>query len=557
RWAAPLTPSTHIDLSPAALPGYAGLSTLRMALAYLLSLAFSLAYARIAVASRAAERAMIPLLDILQSIPILSFLPGVVLALVALFPRSQTGLELAAILLIFTSQAWNMAFSFHQSLKTVPKELREAASIYRLSAWQRFTRLELPFGAIPLVWNSMMSWAGGWFFLIAAEQFTLGSHNFELPGLGSYLATAANAGDVGALLLGLAALIAVIVLLDQLLWRPLIAWSDRFKLEQTASGETPRSAVLRALRRSALLDWLGSHLLAPAAEEIERWLARGRRVTATRARAVHPAVRSVASKPDGWLSRLTRRLSWRRVAGIALAGLAVLGAVVGSLAAARLLAQLSLADWGLLLVGAGATLLRTVVALAIGVAWTVPLGVAIGLNPRLARRAQPFVQMVASVPATALFPALLLVLLGLPGGLNLAAVALMLLGTQWYLLFNVIAGAMAIPGDLREAAVVYRLRGWRRWRLLILPAIFPSLVTGLITASGGAWNASIVSEYVSFNGQTYSTVGLGALIAQSANSEHYALLLAATLVMAAIVVAINRLVWRRLFRLAEQRFRLD
>ncbi|HKS70626.1 MAG TPA: ABC transporter permease subunit, partial [Ktedonobacterales bacterium] len=414
--------------------------------------------------------------------------------------------------------------------------------------------------------NSMMSWAGGWFFLMAAEQFTLGSHSFQLPGLGSYLQTAANAGDVGALLLGLATLIAVIVLLDQLLWRPLIAWSDRFKLEQTASGEPPRSAVLRVLRRSALLDWIGTRFITPATEALDTRLSRPRLagvnavvvasgpVTGGDGRGATVGVRRTPLRE--WSSRVSGQ-TWGRIAGIALVGLLALVSVVGTLAAVRLLAQVSLGEWGGLLVAAGATLLRTIVALAIGVAWTVPLGVAIGLNPRLARRAQPFVQMVASVPATALFPALLLILLGLPGGLNIAAIALMLLGTQWYLLFNVIAGAMAIPGDLREASAIYRLRGWRRWRLLILPAIFPSLITGLITASGGAWNASIVSEYVTFNGQSYSTVGLGATIARAAGGEQYGLLLAATLVMALIVVAINRLVWRRLYRLAERRFRLE
>jgi len=548
RWAAPLTPSTRIDLSLRALPRYAGLSTLRMAIAYLLSLVFSLIYARVAAASRAAERVMMPLLDVLQSIPILSFLPGVVLGLVALFPRSNIGLELAAILLIFTSQAWNLAFSFHQSLLTIPKELREAATVYRLNVWTRFTRLELPFGTIPLIWNSMMSWAGGWFFLMAAEQFTLGDHSFELPGLGSYLQTAANAGDIPALLLGLGTLIAVIVLLDQLLWRPLIAWADRFKVEQTGSGQAPTSAVLRVLRRSALLDWVQRHALAPAGAALDRLSIRlaGAPVASAKAGARWPEAR-----------RTRRGALMRRAMGVLVAVLLVAASVWGASAAARLLAQLPAGDWLDIGISAGATLLRTTVALAIAVAWTVPLGVAIGLHPRWARRMQPLVQMVASVPATALFPALLLVLLDLPGGLNLAAVALMLLGTQWYVLFNVIAGAMAIPSDLREAATIYRLRGWRRWRLLILPAIFPSLVTGMITATGGAWNASIVAEYVTFNDHTFRTVGLGALIAGSANSGDFGLLLAATLAMAAVVVALNRLFWRRLYRMAEERFHLD
>ncbi|HEY7780263.1 MAG TPA: ABC transporter permease subunit [Ktedonobacterales bacterium] len=625
RWAAPLTPSTRIDLAPSALPLYAGLSTLRMALAYLLALVFSLAYARAAVASRGAERVMLPLLDILQSIPILSFLPGVVLGLVALFPRSNFGLELAAILLIFTSQAWNMAFSFHQSLLTIPKDLREAASIYRLNAWRRFTRLELPFGVIPLVWNSMMSWAGGWFFLMAAEQFTLGAHSFQLPGLGSYLQAAANAGDDGALVLGLVTLIAIIIMLDQLLWRPLIAWADRFKLDQTTAGRAPTSAVLRALRRSELLDWLGTTVARPTNEALDRGIARLLAPRAASApapktmpvavavpvpvaakdpapgsasglaplggplakpaeqqlapprpsgmphppgmprlpgRATTARARDIARRSAALAARLRARWSsgrWSpgRVVGALALAVLVVGGVWGSLAALRLLAQLSLADWGLVAVSAGATLLRTLAALAVGVAWTVPAGVAIGLNPRAARIAQPLAQMVASIPATALFPVLLLVLVGLPGGLNLAAVALMLLGTQWYVLFNVIAGAMAIPSELREAAVVYKLRGWRRWRYLILPAIFPALVTGMVTATGGAWNASVVSEYVTFENHTLSTVGLGALIAGAANTGHFALLLAATLTMAGIVVAGNRLVWRRLYRLAERRFRLD
>jgi NitT/TauT family transport system permease protein len=564
RWVAPFTPATHIDLSVRSLPLYAGLSTLRMALAYVLSLAFSLIYARIAAASRRAERVMVPLLDILQSIPILSFLPGIVLGLVALFPHTNLGLELAAVLLIFTSQAWNMSFSFYHSLLVIPKELHEAATVYQLNGWRRFLRLELPFGMIPLIWNSMMSWAGGWFFLMAAEQFVLGPHSFQLPGLGSYLQTAANEGNLGALLLGLGTLIAVIVLLDQFLWRPLIAWADRFKIEQTASGQVPTSFVLRALRRSALLDWVSEHVFQPGGEQLDRLVSRllpspaispGRMALGSTRPELAGGGEAKAGGGMRWSS--IRSLPLRRSVGVALAGLLVVLCLWGSLSAVRLVAQVTPGEWGNILISTLATLARTTVALLIGVAWTVPLGVAIGMNPRLAARAQPLVQMVASIPATALFPALLLVLLRLPGGLNLAAVALMLLGTQWYVLFNVIAGAMAIPSDLREVGAIYQLQGWRRWRFLILPAIFPYLVTGMITATGGAWNASIVSEYVSFHGQTYSTVGLGALIAGSAGGNHFALLLAATLAMAAVVVAVNRLVWRRLYRLAEQRFHLD
>ena len=540
EWRAPLAAGMRIDLSAARLPYYAGLSTLRMAIAYVISLAFSLVYARVAATSRNAERVMLPLLDILQSIPILSFMPGVVLGLAALFPGRTLGLELAAIILIFTSQAWNLAFSFHQSLITIPRELNEAASVYRLGAWRRFTKLELPFGAIPLIANSMMSWAGGWFFLMASEQFTLGDKNLRLPGLGSYLAGAAENGDTRALILGLATLITVIVLLEQLMWRPLVAWSDRFKFEQTGSAEAPTSRVLDALAGSAAVRWIDTRLVRPMLRGLDRLLS------------------PIGRASRGRTSPAERRYRWAVSVLTLLAGAGLLALVLwGAWSAARIVAALSLAEWRYVLLSAGATFLRTSIALLIAAAWTVPVGVAIGMNPRLARRLQPVVQIAASVPATAVFPVLLLALLALPGGLNMAAVALMLLGTQWYVLFNVIAGAMAIPSDLREAAITYHVTGWRRWKTLILPAVFPYLVTGMITATGGAWNASIVSEYVTFAGRKVSTVGLGALIAQAADSGRFSLLLAGTLVMSAIVIAGNRLIWRRLYTLAESRFRLE
>lgn len=536
-WREPIPPRLDIDLSPWQLPRYAGLSTLRMALAYLLALGFSLVYARAAAASRAAERVMLPLLDILQSVPILSFMPGVVLALATLLPGRTLGLELAAIVLIFTSQAWNMAFSFHQSLITIPTQLSEAARIYRLGFWQRFSRLELPFGAIALIANSMMSWAGGWFFLMASEQFTLGAKDLRLPGLGSYLAHAAELGDTRALVLGLGTLIAVILLLDQIVWRPLMAWSDRFKVEQSTTGEAFTSPVLDLLRGSELMAQL-RRTLAPPLRRLDAWLTL---VTDRSARRPFDP----------------RRAARRRLLGFAAGGAALVGTVWGLAATVHLLAGLNSADWHLLVRSAVATFTRTVIALAIALAWTVPAGVAIGMNPRWAQRAAPIVQTIASVPATALFPVLLLLLLRLPGGLNAVAVALMLLGTQWYVLFNVIAGASAIPSDLREAARTFRVSGWLRWRRLILPAIFPYLVTGMITATGGAWNASIVSEYVSFGGRKISTVGLGAVIAEAADNGNGRLLLAGTLVMSLVVIATNRLVWRRLYRLAEARFRLE
>jgi NitT/TauT family transport system permease protein len=534
RWSTPLSPNVRIDTSISQLPLYAGLSTLRMAVAYILSLVFSLLYARAAAASKAAERVMLPVLDILQSIPILSFMPGVVLALAAAFPGRTIGLELAAILLIFSSQAWNLAFSFHQSLKTIPRELSEAADVYRLGIWQRFTRLELPFGAIALIQNSMMSWAGGWFFLMASEQFVLGANNLRLPGLGSYLAAAADARDTHAIIWGIVALVTVIVALDQVLWRPLVAWSDKFKFEQSG-GDASESWMLDLLRNSTVVAWLHDHTVAP----IERSLDRPREpLKLVRFKFVVPR--------------------WARVLAGFVAIIAASGLVIwGGLAAFHTVSGLAGRTWWTIVVATLATFGRTLAALIIATAWTVPFGVAVGMSPKWSRRLQPLVQVIASIPATALFSVLLLVLLELPGGLNIAAVALMVLGTQWYILFNVIAGAMAIPSDLKEAAGVYGLSGWRKWKLLIIPAIFPYLVTGLITATGGAWNASIVSEYVIFAGRKISTTGLGALIAEAADAQNFALLLASTLVMAAVVILGNRLVWRKLYRVAESRYRLE
>jgi NitT/TauT family transport system permease protein len=535
RWTSTEVSSVTIDLSPSALPGYAANSLFRMTAAYILSMIFSLAYGHVAAQSKTAERIMLPILDILQSIPILSFMPGVVLALLALFPNNNVGLEVAAILLVFTSQAWNITFSFYQSLQTIPRDLDEAANVYHLSGWRRFFQLEVSFATIGLVWNSMMSWAGGWFFLIAAEQFTLGDKSFELPGLGSYLSTAANEGNVPALVFGLATLIIIIVLLDQFVWRPLVAWAVKFRFEQTESADAPTSWVLTGLRRSSIVEWWSERALPALVDAFE-----------SRSAGRQPA------RPEAG-----QHASRRPLVGWIALGLFGLGALWGAWSIGALLVQLDPSDWATLPPALLATFLRTAIALGIGVAWTVPVGVLIGLNPTWSKRAQPLAQLAASIPATALFPVLLLILLGIPGGLNIAAILLMLLGTQWYLLFNVIAGAQSIPSDLREAASVYHLRSWRRWRLLLLPGIFPYLITGAITATGGAWNASIVSEYVTFGGQTYSTVGLGATIAGAANGGNFPLLAAATLVMALTVVIINRLVWRRMYRIAERHFRLD
>ncbi len=522
-----------ISLSPAALPWYAALSVGRMTAAYALSLVFTLVYGYIAAYNRRAEQVLMPLLDVLQSVPILSFLPVVLLGLSAILPEGIAA-ELAAIVLIFTSQVWNLTFAWYQSLTTIGKELREASAIFRFNRWLRLKSLELPAGAGSLIWNSMMSWAGGWFFLMAAESYSVGERDFRLPGLGSFLQQAASESDVQSLTWGIVTLIVVVVALDQLVWRPLLAWADRFKLEMVEDQEAPTSWFYDLLQRSALIGRVRRQT-AGFSEWADRWMLR----------FLKPI--GVAEKPRGGWSPMS----------IILVGVIVAGVGYGAFLAAQTLLLVNLAEWWSIAVGLLATLLRVTVAMLIALAWTIPVGVAIGSSPRLARWLQPVVQVTASIPATALFPAFLLLVIALPNGLNMAAVLLMLMGTQWYLLFNVIAGASAIPQDLKHMSSLLHLGRWERWRVLILPALFPYIITGAITASGGAWNASIVAEYTQFGGQTYSVTGIGAIIAHATADGHYALLLAATLAMIMAVVTINRLLWHRLYTLAEERFRME
>jgi len=531
----PVTTQAEIRLDPGTLPKYAAFSLIRIAIAYIISLIFTFIYGYIAAYNQKAERFMIPLLDTLQSIPVLSFLPAVMVSMVALFPTRQLGLELGCIVLIVTGQVWNMTFSFYSSLKTIPNEMRDAAKIYRLSWWQRFTQMELPYAAIGLIWNSMMSVAGAWFFLMACEMFVLGNRDLRLPGLGSYLQTAANAGDTGAILWGLAAMVTVIVLTDLVIWRPAIAWAEKFKFEQVEAAVTPRSPVLNLLRRSKVISHAARVSVRPLREALSLYFARA---------GASPSRRYLGRTWGKWMLRM---LLAGGLLGVAYAVVRMIGTLVT-------LAQPETRE---ILTGAGATLLRVGAALLLGASWTIPVGLYIGLRPKLSAFAQPLAQIAASIPATALFPIVLLLLLRQRGGMGIASILLLLLGTQWYILFNVIAGASAIPTDLKEVCGVFHLGKRERWRKLLLPGIFPYLITGLITASGGAWNASIVAEYFHFRGQTYSVVGLGAAISQATDSGNFRVLLAATVFLAAMVVAINRLVWRRLYNLASTRFKLE
>jgi NitT/TauT family transport system permease protein len=526
----------NISLSYRALPWYTLLSTGRMLLAYLLSLLFTLTYGYVAARNRTAEKILMPVLDILQSVPILSFLPVVLLSLSVILPEALAT-ELAAIVLIFTSQAWNMTYSFYQSISTIPNELKEASAIFRLNPWLRFKTVEVPFAAIGLIWNSMMSWAGGWFFLMASEIFTIGSRDFRLPGIGAYLQTAASAGNIGAVTAGVLTLVLTIILIDQFLWRPILAWAEKFKVEMVAGENPPQSWFRDILVRSWLVKRVMDRVVTPAGEWIDRTM--GRRFED----------RSDAKPMQAERSHIL--FLW------------ILGSMLGALGlygtyrAGVMLRLLHAHDFAEIGLGTLATLLRVGVALLIALVWTVPVGVAIGTNRRLANILQPVVQVTASVPATALFPVILLALLRVPGGINIAAVLLMLMGTQWYLLFNVIAGTVAIPKDLRDTTALLGLSRRDRWRTLLLPALFPYLVTGAITATGGAWNASIVAEHAQFGGRTLATAGIGSTIAAATGKGDYPLLLASTLALIVTVVTINRFFWRWLYRVAEERYRME
>jgi NitT/TauT family transport system permease protein len=536
EWTVPHRPTVQIDLDdPWALPRYTFFSLSRGLLAYVLSLGFTLVYGYWAAKDPVAERILVPLLDILQSIPVLSFLPGFVLTFMALFPASNIGLELAAVLMIFTGQAWNMTFSFYHSLRSVPRDQQEVAALYRFTWWQRLKWLELPFATMGLVWNSMMSMAGGWFFLTVNEAFQLRDRDFRLPGIGSYMSVAVQQGRVGPMLWAVTAMALMIIALDQFLWRPVVVWAQKFRVEEGGSEPVATSWFLNWLRRSRLLV-LARRLLRRRLLRSGQW-AVGREQKAKR----EPA------RGQGWGLFLSRLLFALLVAVLAL----------GAWKLFELLREVPAAAWGETVALALWTLARVLTATALGTLWAVPAGLAIGLSPRLARLLQPVVQLLASFPAPMLFP---LVVAGLKwAGISLdwGSILLMLLGTQWYILFNVVAGAMAVPADLREAARSYRLSVWQRFRALYLPAIFPYLVTGWVTAAGGAWNASIVSEYVTFRGEVLQAHGLGARISAATDRADFPLLAASTLVMSVLVVLFNRTVWRRCYRLAEERFSLN
>jgi NitT/TauT family transport system permease protein len=520
------------SLDPRNLPEYAARTTLRMLIAMMLSLIFTFTYATLAAKSRSAERLLVPLLDILQSVPILGFISVTVVFFMSLAPGRVLGAEFAAIFAIFTSQAWNMAFSFYQSLRTVPTELEEATRNFRLSAWMRFWRLDVPFAMPQLIWNMMMSMSGSWFFVVASEAISVGNTTVTLPGIGSYISLAIERRDLAAVCWAIGAMLVVILIYDQVLFRPLVTWADRFRFEQEPGVPPPKSWAFDVLRRSRVVDRLTQPFAA-------LWRLSLRPHKSDKAPSRAPARRA------------------GRVLALLFGTVVFVWAALALWQLAQFAAQgISLRDLGVTMLLGLATLTRVVVLIAIASLIWVPIGVWVGTRPRVAHLVQPVAQFLAAFPANLLFPIVVSGIVAWQLNPNIWLSPLMILGTQWYILFNVIAGAAAIPAELRAAADNLRVRGWLWWRRVALPAVLPYYVTGAITASGGSWNASIVAEVASWGDEHLHTAGLGAYIAEQTDAGDFHRIVLGIAVMSLFVVVINRVFWRPLYRYAERKFRL-
>jgi NitT/TauT family transport system permease protein len=526
--------SIAISSSPWELPEYALDTVSRMLTAVVCSLAFTLGYATLAAKNRYAEKILVPLLDILQSVPILGYLSITVTGFMALFPGSLIGVQLAVVFAVFTSQVWNMTFALYQGLTTLPKELDEAARLYRLNAWQRFWKLELPFSVPGLLWNTMMSMSGGWFFVVAAEAITVAGQTVAVPGIGSYIALAIRNKDLGAIFWAIATMVVVIFLYDFLLFRPIVAWADKFKFETSGDLQKPQSAVLDFLHRTRLMRLV---VLLPRA----LWEASVRLLPLASGQA--------RQRPSAGQKAWRDGLFYGVLAVLFLAALWQLGLVIPRF--------FSWAEIGHVFYLGAVTALRVFVLVLLSALIWVPIGIKIGLNPRLTARVQGLAQFLAAFPANLLFPLVVVLILTFHLNVNIWVSPLMILGSQWYIVFNVIGAAAALPGDLKEAARSFGLRGWLLWKRLLLPGIFPGFVTGAITASGGAWNASIVAEVVSWGSHTLVATGLGAYITLATGSGQMEKVALGIGVMSLYVITVNRFFWRRLYRAAERRFRLD
>jgi NitT/TauT family transport system permease protein len=524
-----------VSLDPANLPLYALRTTLRMLLAIVCSTIFTFIYAAVAAKSRRAEMVMVPLLDILQSVPILGFLTFTVVFFLNLFPGKVLGAELACVFAIFTSQAWNMTFSMYQSIRNVPKDLDEASKSFHLSGWQRFWRLDVPFAMPGLIWNAMMSMSGGWFFVVASEAITVGNTTVTLPGVGSYVAMAIEKRDLAAIGYAILTMLLVIIAYDQLLFRPIVAWADKFRFEQTASGDVPTSWMLDLFRRTRALRALTLPFAA-----LNRAF--------SNLNIEWPEALRPSAAQGGPPSRIIDVL-WFAIIGLSTGYAAYMAYVYLS-------THLQLSDVYDAVLGGFATLLRVIVLISLATLIWVPVGVWIGLRPKLAERVQPLAQFLAAFPANLAFPVFVLLIVRHNLNANVWLSPLMILGTQWYILFNVIAGASAFPSDLREAAASLHLTGWRWWIKVILPGIFPYYVTGAITASGGSWNASIVAEVASWGDTHLSATGLGAYIAKATEDGDFPRVVLGIAIMCIMVTLFNRLFWRPLYAFGERRLRL-
>jgi NitT/TauT family transport system permease protein len=523
-----------VSLDPSNLPEYAARTTLRMLIAMVLSLIFTFTYATLAAKSRRAERLLVPLLDILQSVPILGFISITVVFFMALAPGRVLGAEFAAIFAIFTSQAWNMAFSFYQSLRTVPTELVEATRNFRLSPWMSFWRLDVPFAMPQLIWNMMMSMSGSWFFVVASEAISVGNTTITLPGVGSYIALAIEQRNLAAVGYAILTMLIVILIYDQVLFRPLVAWADRFRFEQEPGVIAPESWVLQVMRRSRLVD----RLTQPFASTWRRLL------VARWSKAAEPAKRA-PEKPHGWIT-----FQW-------IAIITVLTAVALWQVAEFVIRDITASDIATALLLGLATLSRIIVLIALASVIWVPIGVWVGTRPKVANFVQPVAQFLAAFPANLLFPIAVSAIVVLKLDPNIWLSPLMILGTQWYILFNVVAGASAIPAELRSAGANFHVRGLLWWRRIALPAVLPYYVTGAITASGGSWNASIVAEVASWGDEHLRAYGLGAYIAEQTEAGDFHRIVLGIAVMSLFVVFINRTFWRPLYLYAERKFRID
>jgi len=545
EWQSSFNPATKIDLSTGSLPKYALFSALRGLIAFVISLIFTFVIGFWAAKSATAEKIIIPLLDILQSIPVLGFLPGLVLALVAVFPRTNTGLELASIIMIFTGQVWNMTFSFYSSLKSLPQDFEEVSQVIGLNPWEKLWRVEVPFAMTNLIWNCLMSLSGGWFFLMVCEAFTLGDQSYLLPGLGAYMAVAIQNGNNSAIFWGIGTMAGLIVLMDILLWRPVLAWAHQFRLEDSPNLPSPVPLMKNLLRESALLNGFTLYL----------------RRRSVRNRILESS-ESPAPRSRKWFIRFNfLKIFYHPAVSRVFSGLIIAFflflLVGGTTRLVGIILTVPYHHWELVVEGTFLTLLRVFGCLILASFWAVPIAVWIGTSGKRLRVAQPIIQVLASFPAPMLYPLALGIFLWLQIPFSVSAMLLMLLGIQWSILFNVLAGAMRIPLELEYSLEVIGAGRLGRWMKLYFPSIFPSLVTGWVTAAGGAWNASIVAEYLYYKGELLTTLGLGSIISEAAFSKNFPLLAASLTVMVAVVVVLNRTLWAKAYRLAQTKYRLD